>query len=79
VQDYFPLMYNHQQPDPDPKPEEDQEGQQPVVVDVVYNTHEAQNGKTVALTVSLRLPNASWCPHCEVVAPAPSWSSNHKR
>jgi hypothetical protein len=44
---------------PEPDPEEDQEGQQSVVVDVVYNTYEERNGKTIALKISFRLPMKS--------------------
>ena len=40
----------------EPEPEEEQAGQQPVVVDFVYNTHEERNGKTIAIKVSLQLP-----------------------
>ena len=55
--DYFPLRSNsHTLPELDPEPEEDQEAQQPVVVDFVYNTHEERNGKTIVLKVSFRLP-----------------------
>jgi hypothetical protein len=35
---------------------EEQEVQQPVVVNLVYNRHEERNGKTIAIKVSLRLP-----------------------
>jgi hypothetical protein len=55
--DYFPLRSNsYKLPDPDPEPEEEQAAQHPVVVDFVYNQHEAQNGKTIAIKVSLQLP-----------------------
>jgi hypothetical protein len=40
---------------PDPDPEEDKEGQQPVVVEAVYNYHEDGKSKTVALKVSFQL------------------------
>jgi hypothetical protein len=55
--DYHRLQTNGWKlPDPEPEPEEDLAAQHPVVVDVVYNSHEAQNGKTIAITVSLQLP-----------------------
>jgi hypothetical protein len=55
--DYHPLRSNNWKlPEPDPEPEEEPEAQQPVVVDVVYNTYEERNGKTIAIKVSLRLP-----------------------
>jgi hypothetical protein len=54
--DYYPLRFNHKQPEPNPKPGEEQEGQQPVVVDLVYNIYTERNGKTIALKVSFRLP-----------------------
>jgi hypothetical protein len=41
---------------PDPESEEEQEGQQPVVLDLVYNTYTERNGKTIAIKVSLQLP-----------------------
>jgi hypothetical protein len=55
VVDYFPLRSNSHRL-PDTEHEEAQEAQQPVVVDFVFNTHEAQNGKTIAIKVSLQLP-----------------------
>jgi hypothetical protein len=54
--DYYPLRYNHREPEPDPEPEEDKEEQQPVVVDLVFNSFEEEKGKTIALKVSLQLP-----------------------
>jgi hypothetical protein len=54
--DYYPLRYNHREPEPDPEPEEDKEEQQPVVVDLVFNSFEEEKGKTTALKVSLQLP-----------------------
>ncbi len=55
--DYWPIRSNnHKHLGSEPEPEADQEGQEPVVVDVVYNTHEAQNGKTIAIKVSIQLP-----------------------
>jgi hypothetical protein len=47
---------NWKLPEPDPEPEEDQEEKQQVVVDFVYNAYEEQNGKSIAVKVSLRLP-----------------------
>jgi hypothetical protein len=53
--DYYPLRNtNHKLPEPEPK--EAQVEQQPVAVDLVYNTYTERNGKTIALTVSFRLP-----------------------
>jgi hypothetical protein len=40
---------------PEQEPEEDQE-EQPVVVDFVYNNHEERNGRTVAIKILLQLP-----------------------
>jgi hypothetical protein len=56
--DYHPIQsYNGKLPEPEPTPEEDQEVQQPVAVDVVYNFHhEEGKSKTIALKVSLHLP-----------------------
>jgi hypothetical protein len=54
--DYFRISDNHNLPTPELEPDEEQEGQHPVVVDLVYNTHEAQNGKTIAIKLSLQLP-----------------------
>jgi hypothetical protein len=55
MRDYLPLHSNHNLPDPEP--EEDQEAQQPIVVDFVYNTHEIEGkSKTIAIKVSLQLP-----------------------
>ena len=54
--DHYPLRSNNWKlPEPEPEPEEDHEGQ-PVVVDLVYNTYEERNGKTIALKVSIQLP-----------------------
>jgi len=47
---------NSKMSEPEPEPDEDQEGQQPVVVDLVYNTYEERNSKTIALKISLQLP-----------------------
>jgi hypothetical protein len=44
---------------PAPEQEEEQAAPEPVVVDFVYNTYEERNGKTIALTVSFRLPPTS--------------------
>jgi hypothetical protein len=55
--DYHPLRSNGWKlPEPDPEPEEEQEGQEPLVVDLVYNAYEERNGKTIALKLSIRLP-----------------------
>jgi hypothetical protein len=54
--DYYPLRYNHKEPEPAQEEREDQEEQQPVVVEAVYNYHEDGKSKTVALTISLQLP-----------------------
>jgi hypothetical protein len=54
--DYYPLQYNHKEPEPTQDEREDQEEQQPVVVDLVYNTYTERNGKTIALKVSFKLP-----------------------
>jgi hypothetical protein len=41
----------------EPEPEsEEQDGQQPVAVDVAYNVYEERNGKTIALKLSFQLP-----------------------
>jgi hypothetical protein len=53
--DYLPLRPNNHKL-PKPEPVEEQDGQEPVVVDVLYNAYEERNGKTIALKVSLRLP-----------------------
>ena len=42
--------------EPESDPEEEQEGQRPIAVDLVYNVHEDRNGKTVAFKLSLQLP-----------------------
>ena len=52
--DYFKLPANHNLLKP--APEEDQAAPDPIVVDVVFNTHEERNGKTIALKISFRLP-----------------------
>jgi hypothetical protein len=55
--DYHPLRSNNWKlPESDPEPEEEQDVQQPVVVEAVYNYHEDGKSKTVALKVSLQLP-----------------------
>ena len=55
--DYFPLRSNGWKlPEPELEPEEDQEGQQPVVVEAVYNYHEDGKSRTIALKVSFQLP-----------------------
>jgi hypothetical protein len=55
--DYQKLQPNNWKlPEPDPEPEEEPEDQQPVVVNLVYNRHEEPKGKTIAITVSLQLP-----------------------
>jgi hypothetical protein len=53
--DYLPLRPNNHKLTK-PEPVEEQDGQEPVVVDVLYNAYEERNGKTIALKVSLRLP-----------------------
>jgi hypothetical protein len=58
--DYLPFRSNNWKlPEPEPEPAEDQEGQQSVVVDCVYNLYEEPNGKTIALKISMRLPAKS--------------------
>jgi hypothetical protein len=54
--DYQTIHSNNWKLPAEPDPEEDQEGQQPVVVEAVYNYHEDDESKTVALKVSLQLP-----------------------
>jgi hypothetical protein len=55
--DYYPLRSNGWKlPESEPELEQDQEGQQPVVVEAVYNYHEDGKGKTIALKVLLQLP-----------------------
>ncbi len=55
--DYFPLRSNGwKPPEPELEPEQEQAEQQPVVVDVIYNTYTERNGKTIAIKVSLQLP-----------------------
>jgi hypothetical protein len=53
--DYLPLRSNNNNL-PDPELEEEQVGQQPVVVEAAYNYHEDGKSKTIAITVSLQLP-----------------------
>lgn len=53
--DYFPLRSNGRKL-PEPVPDEEQEGQQPVAVDVVYNYYEDGKSKTVAFKISFQLP-----------------------
>jgi hypothetical protein len=53
MRDYLPLQSNHKLPHPEP---EEQEGQQPVVAEVVYNYHEDGKSKTIALKVTLQVP-----------------------
>jgi hypothetical protein len=53
--DYFPLRPNGWKL-PDPEPDEEQEGQQPNVVEAVYNYHEDGKSMTIAIKVSLQLP-----------------------
>jgi hypothetical protein len=72
VMAYYPLRYsNHTLSEPAPDAaihDEPAPG-----IDVVYNDYsEKGKGRTISLTVSLRLPNASWCPHCEAVAQVPN-------
>jgi thiol-disulfide isomerase/thioredoxin len=77
--DYYPLHYsNHALSEPAPDVAACDE---PIpVIDVAYNDYvENGKGRTVAVTFSIRLPNASWCPYCEAAAPVPSRSSNHQR
>jgi hypothetical protein len=52
--DYFPLRSNNNLPDPEP--EEEHATPEPVVMEAVYNYHEAEKSRTVALKVSLQLP-----------------------
>jgi len=76
--DYYPLRYNHKEPEPDLEPVEEQEEQQPVVVDFVFNTYTERNGKTIALKISLQLPlHASQCPHREAAAQFSGYSRTH--
>jgi hypothetical protein len=69
--DYYPLRYANHNP-----PESNLDGathDEPVPeIAVAYNDYvENGNGRTVAVTVSIRLPNATRCPHCEAVAAVP--------
>lgn len=53
--DYLPLRSNNNNL-PDPEPEEEHATPEPVVIEAVYNYHEDGKSKTIALTVSLQLP-----------------------
>jgi hypothetical protein len=54
--DYVPLRHNSWKlPEQEPEPEEEQDVQQPVVVEAVYNYHEDGKTKTIAVKVSLQL------------------------
>jgi hypothetical protein len=63
--DYYPTTANNGRlsyPARDPAAPDDPAP----VVDVVYNDYvEGKKGRTLAVTVSIRLPTASRCPHCE--------------
>jgi hypothetical protein len=77
--DYYPLRYtNHTLPESklDAVAHDDSVPE----IAVAYNDY-AENGKgrTIAVTVSIRLPNACRCPHCEAVAHVPGQSRNHTR
>jgi hypothetical protein len=76
--DYYPLRStNHKLPEPDP--EEEQAVQEPEV-QVVWNHYENGDAKTVAVTVSIRLPlTACRCPHCEAAEQFPIRSRIHHR
>jgi hypothetical protein len=76
--DYYPLHHgNHNLPESnldaalhdEPVPE----------IAVAYNDYvENGNGRTIAVTLSIRLPlNTLRCPHCEAVAQFPNRSRNH--
>jgi hypothetical protein len=55
--DYQPLRSNNWKlPEPEPEPEEEQESPAAVAVDLVYNMYQEERGKTIALKLSLRLP-----------------------
>jgi hypothetical protein len=76
--DYLPLRSNNHRL-PEPTPEEDQESLQPEV-DVVWNVYsERGDAKSMAVKVSLRLPNASRYSHCEAVAQFTGYSRNHMK
>jgi hypothetical protein len=54
--DYNVLRANNWKlPEPEPELEEEQDVQQPVAVEAVYNYHEDGKSKTIALKVSLQL------------------------
>jgi hypothetical protein len=53
--DYYPIRSNNRKL-PNPEPEDNQEAQQPVVVDLVYNEFEERNGTTIAIKVSFHVP-----------------------
>jgi hypothetical protein len=77
--DYYPLRYsNHTLPEPAPDAAARDE---PVPeIAVAYNDYvENGKGRTIAVTFSIRMPNATHCSHCEAAAPVPSRSSNHQR
>jgi hypothetical protein len=77
--DYYPLPKNHKQPQIELEGGEEHEVADPIVVDLVYNTYEERNGKTIAVTLSLRLPNVSRCPHCEAAGQFPNRARTHHR
>jgi hypothetical protein len=61
--DYYPLhSSNHKLPPP--ADEEEQAVPEPEV-QVVWNHYEKAGAKTMAVTVSIRLPKPCRCPHCE--------------
>jgi hypothetical protein len=53
--DYFPLRSNNHNL-PDSEPEEEHATLEPIVTEAVYNYHEDGKSKTIALKVSLQLP-----------------------
>ena len=53
--DYFPHRSNNNYL-PDPEPEEEHVTPEPVVMEAVYNYHEDGKSKTIAIKVSLQLP-----------------------
>jgi hypothetical protein len=56
--DYYPIHINRQEPDPEPI-EDEQDVLQPVV-DVVYNVYkENGNAQSIALKISIKLPQQS--------------------
>jgi hypothetical protein len=79
--DYHLLRSNNWKlPNPEPEQEEAQEGQHPLVMDFLYNTHTDRSGKIIALKVSLQLPlNACRCSHCDAIASFPRRSCTDKR